>query len=43
MGGLDVTRILGLELMVYPAIYEVWRGWQLRKAPTQANQAQRMS
>ena len=20
-----------LELMVYPAIYEVWRGWQLRK------------
>jgi len=32
-----------LELMVYPAIYEVWRGWQLRKAPTQANQPQRMS
>jgi Cu(I)/Ag(I) efflux system membrane protein CusA/SilA len=21
-----------LELMVYPAIYEVWRGWQLRQA-----------
>jgi copper/silver efflux system protein len=21
-----------LELMVYPAIYEVWRGWQLRRA-----------
>jgi copper/silver efflux system protein len=20
-----------LELMVYPAIYEVWRGWKLRK------------
>jgi Cu(I)/Ag(I) efflux system membrane protein CusA/SilA len=21
-----------LELMVYPTIYEVWRGWQLRRA-----------
>ena len=21
-----------LELMVYPAIYEVWRGWQLRRS-----------
>jgi copper/silver efflux system protein len=20
-----------LELMVYPAIYEVWRGWEMRK------------
>jgi Cu(I)/Ag(I) efflux system membrane protein CusA/SilA len=20
-----------LELMVYPAIYEIWRGWQLRR------------
>ncbi len=25
-----------LELMVYPAVYEVWRGWQLRRAIRQS-------
>jgi copper/silver efflux system protein len=30
IGGVVSSFIL--ELMVYPAIYEVWRGWQLRRA-----------
>ena len=24
-----------LELLVYPVIYEVWRGWELRRATVQ--------
>ncbi len=30
IGGIASSFLL--ELMVYPAIYEVWRGWQLRRA-----------
>ena len=31
-----------LELVVYPAIYEVWRGWQLRKLFRGSSQSERI-
>jgi Cu(I)/Ag(I) efflux system membrane protein CusA/SilA len=32
IGGV-ITSFL-LELLVYPAIFEIWRGWQLQRAIT---------
>ncbi len=34
IGGV-VTSFL-LELIVYPAIYQVWRGWEMRRSPQRA-------
>jgi Cu(I)/Ag(I) efflux system membrane protein CusA/SilA len=28
-----VITSFALELLVYPAIFDVWRGWQMRRAP----------
>ena len=34
IGGV-ITSFL-LELLVYPAIFEIWRGWNLKRAPAQS-------